>query len=115
MANFTQICEYIVIGAGGAATLTLTPVLLAFLGFTAAGIAAGSIAAKLMSMFAILNGGGVVAGGLVALLQSLGTGLSWGASFILWGLGSTLGTVVSKICNRTVTVIFDESLWKSAD
>lgn len=42
------------------------------LGFTGAGIAAGSVAAKLMSWSAIAHGGGVPAGGLVATMQSLG-------------------------------------------
>ena len=42
-------------------------------GFTVAGISAGSIAAKMMSAYAIANGGGVAAGGVVASLQSVGT------------------------------------------
>jgi hypothetical protein len=42
-------------------------------GYGAAGIGAGSLAAKMMSWSAIANGGGVPAGGLVAYLQSLGT------------------------------------------
>uniref|UniRef100_A0A8C8RAE6 Uncharacterized protein n=1 Tax=Pelusios castaneus TaxID=367368 RepID=A0A8C8RAE6_9SAUR len=41
-------------------------------GFTAGGIAAGSLAAKLMSIAALANGGGVVTGSLVAILQSIG-------------------------------------------
>ena len=45
---------------------------LAAMGFTGTGIAAGSIAAKMMSAAAIANGGGIAAGGLVATLQSVG-------------------------------------------
>ena len=42
------------------------------MGFTGAGIAASSIAAKMMSVAAVANGGGVAAGSLVATLQSVG-------------------------------------------
>lgn len=52
--------------------MVLTPALLAALGFTATGIASGSIAAKMMSLFALFYGGGIPAGGLVATLQSIG-------------------------------------------
>lgn len=52
--------------------MVLTPVLLASLGFTATGIASGSIAAKMMSLFAIFYGGGILPGSLVATLQSIG-------------------------------------------
>ena len=48
------------------------PVVLGAMGFTGAGIAASSIAAKMMSVAAVANGGGVAAGGLVATLQSVG-------------------------------------------
>ncbi|XP_033120440.1 interferon alpha-inducible protein 27-like protein 2A [Anneissia japonica] len=58
----------------GVAAFTAGPYLL---GFTGAGIAAGSIATKLMSAAAIANGGGVAAGSAVAVLQSVGAvGLS---------------------------------------
>lgn len=48
------------------------PVLLGAAGFTAAGIAAGSLAAQAMSVAAVANGGGVAAGSVVAVLQSAG-------------------------------------------
>ena len=48
------------------------PMVLGAMGFTGAGIAASSLAAKMMSAAAIANGGGVAAGSLVATLQSVG-------------------------------------------
>ncbi|OWZ06714.1 Interferon alpha-inducible protein [Phytophthora megakarya] len=54
-------------GVGSAAAVILNAV-----GFTSAGIAAKSLAAKLMSMSAIANGGGIPAGGFVATMQSIG-------------------------------------------
>ncbi|KAK2546347.1 Ifi27l2 [Columba livia] len=47
------------------------PMAIGALGFTSAGIAAGSVAAKMMSAAAIANGGGVAAGSSVAVLQSI--------------------------------------------
>ncbi|XP_064254335.1 interferon alpha-inducible protein 27-like protein 2A [Passer domesticus] len=80
-----------VIGATVGAGLALVglPVCLGALGFTGAGIAAGSVAAKMMSAAAIANGGGVAAGSTVAVLQSIGAaGLSAGAKA---GLTAALG------------------------
>uniref|UniRef100_A0A8C0C766 Interferon alpha inducible protein 27 like 2 n=1 Tax=Balaenoptera musculus TaxID=9771 RepID=A0A8C0C766_BALMU len=57
---------------GGALAVGAVPVVLGAMGFTGAGIAASSLAAKMMSAAAIANGGGVAAGGLVATLQSVG-------------------------------------------
>lgn len=54
------------------AAVGLAPVALGALGFTSAGIAAGSLGAKMMSAAAIANGGGVAAGSTVAVLQSAG-------------------------------------------
>lgn len=49
------------------------------LGFTGTGIAAGSVAAKMMSAAAVANSGGVAAGSMVSVLQSVGErgGLRW--------------------------------------
>uniref|UniRef100_A0A671XIY3 Uncharacterized protein n=1 Tax=Sparus aurata TaxID=8175 RepID=A0A671XIY3_SPAAU len=59
------------IGAGvGAVALFAAPAALGFAGFTSAGVAAGSVAAKMMSAAAVANGGGVAAGSAVAVLQS---------------------------------------------
>ncbi|NXS98693.1 I27L1 protein, partial [Jacana jacana] len=66
------------------------PAAIGALGFTATGIAAGSVAAKMMSVAAIANGGGVAAGSTVAVLQSVGAaGLPLAAKL---GLASVLGT-----------------------
>ncbi|XP_046505524.1 interferon alpha-inducible protein 27-like protein 2 isoform X2 [Equus quagga] len=56
---------------GGALAVGAVPVVLGAMGFTGAGIAASSIAAKMMSAAAIANGGGVAPGSLVAVLQSV--------------------------------------------
>lgn len=55
-----------------AMTVAAVPPVLSAVGFTGSGIAASSLAAKMMSLSAIANGGGVPAGGLVAILQSAG-------------------------------------------
>ena len=51
--------------------MAAVPVVLGAMGFTGAGIAASSIAAKMMSAAAVASGGGVAAGSLVATLQSV--------------------------------------------
>ncbi|XP_045417497.1 interferon alpha-inducible protein 27-like protein 2 [Lemur catta] len=77
---------------GGAVAVGAVPVVLGSLGFTGAGIAASSIAAKMMSAAAIANGGGVSAGGLVATLQSVGAaGLSMSSNVLLGTVGSAFG------------------------
>ncbi|XP_019774080.2 uncharacterized protein [Tursiops truncatus] len=77
---------------GGAVAVGAVPVVLGAMGFTGAGIAASSLAAKMMSAAAIANGGGVAAGSLVATLQSVGAaGLSMSSNIILGSAGSALG------------------------
>uniref|UniRef100_A0A8C2QN78 Uncharacterized protein n=1 Tax=Cricetulus griseus TaxID=10029 RepID=A0A8C2QN78_CRIGR len=74
-----------------AITVAAVPPVLSAVGFTGAGIAASSLAAKMMSLSAIANGGGVAAGGLVATLQSVGAaGLSMSSKLLLGSAGSTL-------------------------
>eukprot|EP00070_Physeter_catodon_P036189 XP_028343083.1 interferon alpha-inducible protein 6-like isoform X1 [Physeter catodon] len=68
--------------AGGALAVGAVPVVLGAVGFTGAGIAASSLAAKMMSAAAVANGGGVAAGSLVATLQS-------GAEVVPSGAGRT--------------------------
>ena len=59
----------LIAAAAAAGVFTYVP---AALGFTSAGIAAGTAAASMMSASAVASGGGVVAGGVVATLQSVG-------------------------------------------
>ncbi|XP_040442173.1 interferon alpha-inducible protein 27-like protein 2A [Falco naumanni] len=74
---------------GVGAALLGVPAVISVLGFKATGIAAGSLAAKMMSAAAIANNGAVSAGSTVAVLQSIGAGgFSLGAKI---GLMSTLG------------------------
>ncbi|KAJ8333221.1 hypothetical protein SKAU_G00421170 [Synaphobranchus kaupii] len=77
----------------GAGTLLLgVPAALGALGFTAPGIAAGSVASGMMSSAAVANGGGVAAGSLVASLQSVGAvGLSGTAATVVSGIGAAVG------------------------
>ncbi|KAM9532058.1 uncharacterized protein ACIB01_013098 [Guaruba guarouba] len=71
------------------------PVAISALGFTGTGIAAGSIAAKMMSTAATANGGGVAAGSTVAVLQSIGAaGLSLGTKIGLTPLLSSFGAAI---------------------
>nr|KAF6387043.1 interferon alpha inducible protein 27 like 1 [Myotis myotis] len=77
------------------------PVVLGAMGFTSAGIAASSIAAKMMSAAAIANGGGVAAGGLVATLQSAGAaGLSVSSNILLGLTGSSIGGWLGSKTNK---------------
>ncbi|XP_026634469.1 interferon alpha-inducible protein 27-like protein 2A [Microtus ochrogaster] len=72
-----------------------TPVVLTAMGFTGTGIAAASIAAKMMSAAAIANGGGVAAGSMVAALQSVGVvGLSTSTNIILGTVGAAAALLI---------------------
>ncbi|XP_012967620.1 interferon alpha-inducible protein 27-like protein 2 [Mesocricetus auratus] len=82
---------------GGVGAVIAFPVVLGAVGFTGAGIAAGSMAAKMMSAAAIANGGGVAAGSLVAILQSVGAaGLSTTSNIILGSVGAVVGASVEE-------------------
>ncbi|XP_055512156.1 interferon alpha-inducible protein 27-like protein 2B isoform X4 [Leucoraja erinacea] len=79
--------------AGGAVIVVVAaPHVIGALGFTAAGISAGSPAASMMSLFAGMNGGATAAGGVVAILQSAGAvGLTASAKVALASVGAGLG------------------------
>ncbi|XP_070257740.1 interferon alpha-inducible protein 27-like protein 2 isoform X1 [Myotis yumanensis] len=80
---------------GGAVAVGAVPLVLGAMGFTGAGIAASSLAAKMMSAAAVANGGGVSAGGLVATLQSVGAaGLSASSNALLASAGSIVGALL---------------------
>nr|XP_021003905.2 interferon alpha-inducible protein 27-like protein 2 [Parasteatoda tepidariorum] len=82
----------VLIGAaiGGVCLVALPAAVLSFLGFTGAGVAAGSVAAGIQSGI-----GNVVAGSVFAFLQSIGaTGVSAAASTGFAAIGSALGAVI---------------------
>ncbi|XP_069751877.1 interferon alpha-inducible protein 27, mitochondrial-like [Narcine bancroftii] len=85
----------LITGAGVASSLAI-PVALGVMGFTTAGIVAGSVASKMMSGAAIANGGSVAAGSLVALFQSIGAaGLSGTATVVTGVAGSVITAVIA--------------------
>ncbi|XP_068924011.1 interferon alpha-inducible protein 27-like protein 2 [Petaurus breviceps papuanus] len=97
MSNMSKVA-LVAVGAtvGGAIAVTSVPAVLGVAGFTKAGIAGGSMAAKMMSAAAVANGGGVASGSLVAVLQSVGAGgLSTMASTALGSAGSALGSILA--------------------
>lgn len=80
--------KLLAVGAGAAATIFGAPLALAGLGFTTAGITAGSIATWIMSLY----GGTVLTGSVVAVLQSLGAaGMGSVATAIVGVIGATAG------------------------
>uniref|UniRef100_A0A3P9QEQ2 Uncharacterized protein n=1 Tax=Poecilia reticulata TaxID=8081 RepID=A0A3P9QEQ2_POERE len=73
----------------------MSPALLAWLGFTTTGIAAGSFAAYLMSMFGTTW--------WIAWLQSAGAaGFGWLGTSFSAAVGGTMGKIISTVCNVTV-------------
>uniref|UniRef100_A0A668SKD3 Uncharacterized protein n=1 Tax=Oreochromis aureus TaxID=47969 RepID=A0A668SKD3_OREAU len=83
--------------AAGAGVVS-PPIVLGAIGFTSAGIAAGSYAASWMSAAAIANGGGVAAGSVFSLLQSAGmAGLSGAATAAVGSVGGAVGFLAALI------------------
>uniref|UniRef100_A0A671ED51 Interferon alpha inducible protein 27 like 2 n=1 Tax=Rhinolophus ferrumequinum TaxID=59479 RepID=A0A671ED51_RHIFE len=91
--NFSRTAAIVAAGVTtGAVAVGAAPVVLGAMGFTGAGIAASSLAAKMMSAAAVANGGGVAAGSLVATLQSAGAaGLSLSSNILLGLTGFSFG------------------------
>ncbi|XP_030055205.1 interferon alpha-inducible protein 27-like protein 2 [Microcaecilia unicolor] len=85
-----------VLGITGAVTAVVgAPIVIGMTGFTSAGIAGSSLAAKMMSAAALANGGGVAAGGIVAVLQSIGAaGFSVAAQATLGTIGAGAGAIL---------------------
>lgn len=85
----------------GGLAVAAAPLALSAAGFSTGGIVAGSLAARLMSMAAIANGGGVAAasaGGWIAAFQSAGAaGISASTNFLI---GSTAGTLGGFLASR---------------
>ena len=74
--------------------MAAAPLILTAAGFTAGGVAAGSIAAAIQSAF---YGGSVGAGSAFALLQSAGTGIGLLGNSAIFGTGATVGGLTSAI------------------
>ncbi|XP_012371016.2 interferon alpha-inducible protein 27-like protein 2 isoform X3 [Octodon degus] len=82
---------------GGGLAVAAVPMVLGALGFTTTGITGSSLAAKMMSITAIANGGGVPAGSLVSTLQSVGAaGLSTSSNVILGSVGSVTSFLTAR-------------------
>ncbi|XP_055411876.1 interferon alpha-inducible protein 27-like protein 2 [Bubalus kerabau] len=85
-------CKIAAAVIGGTLAVAAVPAVLGAMGFTGAGIATSSIAAKMMSAAAVANGGGGAAGSLVATLQSMGAaGLSTSSNILLGSAGAKIG------------------------
>ncbi|XP_072890349.1 interferon alpha-inducible protein 27-like protein 2A [Hemitrygon akajei] len=84
-------------GTIAVAAVVAPPLILGAMGFTSAGIVAGTTAAKMMSAAAVANGGGVAAGSTVAVLQSIGAaGLSTAANAALGTAGAVVGATLGR-------------------
>ena len=92
-----------VLGVGllvGGAAVVAAPLALTAVGFSSTGIVAGSMAAKMMSVAAIANGGGVAAGGLIAAAQSAGAaGIATSTSLLI---GTTAGSAGAFAANKII-------------
>ena len=86
------------VGIGGILALVgLVTYGLPVIGFTAAGVAAGSLAASIMSLY----GGAVGAGSVVAILQSVAAaGLGWGTILTTFFGTSVVYTAIEGSCSH---------------
>ena len=94
---YAIMASYLLYGSGvifgGAAFLVAAPVVVSGIGFTAGGIAGGSVAASMMSMWAP-----TFAGGVVATLQSVGAaGLGTAGTAVVSSVGGAVGVGVSAV------------------
>uniref|UniRef100_A0A3Q3GGB9 Uncharacterized protein n=1 Tax=Labrus bergylta TaxID=56723 RepID=A0A3Q3GGB9_9LABR len=91
--------SFLLLLSGGVVTVLFTPALLVTLGWTQAGVAAGSIAASIMSWMGVVS-----SGSLFAFLQSIGaTGLTTTAAGVVGSVGGAMGWMLSAICNQNGT------------
>ncbi|XP_032901238.1 interferon alpha-inducible protein 27-like protein 2B [Amblyraja radiata] len=88
-------CSTVAWIAGGAVTAVVAaPLVVGALGFTAAGISAGSAAATMMSWF----GGATAAGGVVATLQAVGViGLTASAKVVVASTGAGVAYLAKSV------------------
>ncbi|KAK3863305.1 hypothetical protein Pcinc_030917 [Petrolisthes cinctipes] len=106
-----------VLGAG--AMVAAAPFVLTAAGFTAAGAAAGSLAATMMSSAAIANGGAVAAGSTVAVLQSAGiAGIGTAATVALGATGAAVGGGMTSLLTEDkntdteTKTSYDDDIWE---
>ncbi|XP_077945614.1 uncharacterized protein LOC144388400 isoform X2 [Gasterosteus aculeatus] len=86
------------VGTGAVGGVLAVPLVLGAVGFTSAGIAAGSWAAGMMSTAALANGGAVAAGSTVAVLQAAGAaGLGTAATAAAAGTGAAIGGALTRL------------------
>ena len=89
--------------AGAVAAVMGTPFFLGTVGYTAAGITKASLAAKMMSVAALANGGGVASGTAVAVLQSVGAAGLGTAGTLAVGAAGAAGGVAATAAGVAVT------------
>ncbi len=83
---------------GGAVVTVVAPLVVTGLGFGAAGIAAGSTAASMMSVLAP-----TAAGGVVATLQTVGAaGLGTAGAAALAGTGGVVGAATTAVASNVL-------------
>ena len=81
--------------------IVAAPVAVSTLGFTTAGIGAGSLAASMISTAAIANGDGIAAGSVVAVLQSVGAaGLGTVGTAVVGAVGAAAGAGIADKVDR---------------
>ncbi|KAM6235399.1 uncharacterized protein M6G45_013663 [Spheniscus humboldti] len=91
------LCPAIGVAIGIGLTAAM-PAALGDLGFTKAGITAGSVAARLMSLAAMANGGRVAAGSLVAIAQLLeAAGVPTAVMAALSAIGAVIRAMIPRL------------------
>jgi len=96
--------RYAAVGvAAGAAAVVAAPAVLSGVGFTAGGVAAGSLAASIQSVF---YGGSVAAGSAFALAQSAGAaGIGLGSNAAISGITGGIAALGANLFDRFRTGI----------
>ncbi|XP_077945606.1 interferon alpha-inducible protein 27-like protein 2A [Gasterosteus aculeatus] len=95
-------CTALAVGTGAVVAVVGAPLVLGAVGFTSAGITAGSYAATMMSAAAAANGGAVAAGSTVAVMQAAGAaGLSGAATAAVAATGAAVG-YLTNLCDSPI-------------